>query len=46
MRHLILPFVLGNQSIEVLEKVQNIMFNKFFSLKGSEEPYDFSVVVY
>ena len=22
------------------------MFNKFFSLKGLEEPYDFSVVIY
>lgn len=22
------------------------MFNKFFSLKGSEKPYDFSAVVY
>lgn len=38
--------ILGNQSVEVLEKEQNIMLNKFFSLKCSEKPYDFSVVVY
>lgn len=38
--------ILGNQTIEVLEKGEEIELNKFFSLKSSNEPYDIDIVIY
>lgn len=38
--------ILGNQSIEVLEKGEEIELKKFFSLKPSNEPYDIDLVIY
>lgn len=38
--------ILGNNSLEVLEREGKIAINKIFSLKRSEEPYDIDIIVY
>ena len=38
--------ILGSCSLEVLEKGEEIIINRFFSLKSSEEPYDMDIIVY
>lgn len=38
--------ILGNHSLEVLEKEEEVVINRFFSLKNSEEPYDINIIVY
>ena len=38
--------VLGNSSLEVLEKGEEIIISKFISLKSSKEPYDIEIIVY
>lgn len=38
--------ILGDYSLEVLEKGEERAINKFFSLKTSEEPYDMDIIVY
>lgn len=38
--------ILGNYSLEVLEKEEEIVINRFFSLKSSEKPYDMNIIVY
>ena len=38
--------IFGNNSLEVLEKEDNIEINRFFSLKSSEQPYEMNIIVY
>lgn len=38
--------ILGDQSIEVLEKGEVIELKRFFSLKLSNEPYDIDIIIY
>lgn len=38
--------ILGSHSIEVLEKEEEIILNRFFALNSSEEPYNITIIVY